>query len=198
MKKRRTDTQYEYYRLKKKHDLLARKADDRLRALEKASKKKEFKNVLNYAYKSAIRAIRSWSGGKGKNRFKKTAPKRIDQLRSKIRDIEEFLAKPSSLTTEIKRIYKSRADKLNKRFGTNFSWEDLGDFFESPEYQRGAEDFGYSTYIKSVGVLQDNEEELVKALKNNERINFDIKNDLVEDAVNKLLDKYGLDFTKLY
>lgn len=192
----------EYDSLLKQYKKLAKRADQRLVRLEDMSQKAGFRNVLKYAYKHAMRAIQAWSG-EGAKRFNTKAPSRIDQLRSKIRDIESFLSKASSRTGGIRSVYKKRAQTINKRFGTNFSWEDLGKFFESPEFEKyGTEDsrngFGSDTYMLAIGVMQDNEKDLVKALKENRPINIDIENDKVREAVDSLLDEYVIDFKKLY
>ena len=195
---RKNKTAAEYARLKEKHKILAKAADRKLRALEANAKRPEYKGILNYAYKQAMKMIRKWSGGKGKMRFDKAAPNRIDQLRAKIRDIERFMSMPSSGISGVKESYKKRANTLNEIFGTSFTWNQLADFFESPEYEKGAEKFGYESYIYAIGVLQDNEKDLVKALKNNQSINLDVDDALTEKAVKGILDQYGLDFTKLY
>ena len=192
----------EYDALMSQYKKLAKRADQRLVRLENMAQQPGFRSVLKYAYKKAMRSIRTWSG-ENATRFNTKAPSRIDQLRSKIRDIENFLSKVSSKVGGIKSVYKKRAQTINKKFGTNFSWEDLGKFFESPEFEKyGSEDakngFGSDTYMLAIGVMQDNEKDFVNALKNNQPVNIDVENEKVREAVDTLLNDYGVDFKKLY
>ena len=192
----------EYDALVEKYRQLAKKSDQRLVRLEKLSQEEGFKSVLKYAYKKAMKSIRSWSGEKA-TRFNTKPPKRIDQLRSKIRDMERFISSVSSRVGGIKSVYKKRAQTINKRFGTNFDWENIGKFFESPEFEKYAtegseENFGSDTYLYAIGEMQDNEKQLLEALQNKEPINIDIENEKVRDTVEALLEKYGKDFTQLY
>lgn len=192
----------EYSDLVSSYRSLAKKADTRLLRIENLSKEPGFRAVKQYAYKNAMRDIKSWSGEKA-TRFNTAPPKRIDELRSKIRDIESFLSKVSSRVGGIKSVYRKRARTLNKRYDTNFTWQDLGKFFESPEFEKWGNEnspytFGSKTYVMAVGELERNEEQLVEALKNNQPINLDIKDEKVKDAIDVLLSEYGTDFKKLY
>ena len=198
---RKSKRSAEYDALLKEYRKLAKRADQRLVRLEQAQSTGEVKNALHYAYKTAMKSIRKWSG-ENANRFNRKPPTRIDSLRSKIRDIERFLSKTSSRVGGIKKQYISGAKTMNQKYGTDFTAKDLIKFFESPEWEKYGNGensaFGYPTYMMAIGVLQDNEKELVKALKKGEQINLDIDKDKVSDAVGKLLDQYGLDFKKLY
>ena len=191
----------EYDALVKEYKKLAKRADQRLVRLEEAQRSGTIKNALHFAYQTAMKSIRKWSG-ENANRFNRKPPTRIDSLRAKIRDIERFLGKASSRVGGIKKQYIDASKTMNKNFGTNFTAKDLIKFFESPEWEKYGNGensaFGYDTYVTAIGILQDNEKELVKALKKHEPINLDIDNDKVSDAVGKLLDQYGLDFKQLY
>lgn len=196
---RTTKRQKEYDALLKQHRKLARKADDRLRSLEKMAKLPGFKSVKEYAYKKAMKSIRYWSG-ENANRFSRKEPKRLDQLRAKIKDIERFLSFDSSLPSKIRMIYKKRADTINAKYGTSFKWETMGKFFESPEFQIYASEdgFGSDTYMYAIGELENNEKYILNQMKKNKPINLDIKDSAVNDAVSKLLEVHGKNFTKLY
>ena len=197
MTKKKTD---EYSRLLKKYKQLAKRADQRLVRLEQLSGVKGFKSVLKYAYKKAMKNIQSWSGQKA-NRFNTKPPTDLKQLRKKISDIEEFLSKKTSTKRGIMSVYRKRAKTLNSRYGTKFTWEDLGKFFESPEFEKYGNDqtgYGSKTYVMAVGELQNNEKDLIKAIKNHEPINLDIEDEKVNEAVNDLIGRYGVDFKKLY
>ena len=64
----------------------------------------------------------------------------------------------------------------------------------------GNEETGYGskTYTMAVGVMQENEKNLVKAIKQKEKIDIKVKDEKVKEAFQDLLNKYGLDFKHLY
>lgn len=184
----------------KKHKTLAKAADRKLRNLEALSKEPGYENVLKWSYKNAMRAIKYWGGEKAR-RFDIKPPKRKDQILSKIRDIEKFLASPSSGKAGIKAIYKKRKVTYKKVYGLDLKLEDMGDFFNSEEFMRAKSlEDGYTskTYMRAIGQIQANERKILNAINKNMEINLDIEDDLVDEAVNHLLEKYGKDVVNLY
>lgn len=198
----------EYNQALKEYKQLAKEADRRLRKLERLSKKEGFTNVKEWSYKRAMRDIKEWTGTK--RSFKAAIPKgdeKLSTLRSKINDVKRFLDAPTSQEETIRQMYQKRADDLNKNFGTNFSWEDLGNVFEKKEENTFYKKFKGKTYLKAVSFLKDNEEEIMRNL-------FDIStndpqairstlhvgsgNAKVKEAVLSILDEYGIQFTELY
>lgn len=152
-----TDKVY-YYRI-------AKAADERLKAIEKLSEQKGFKNVKNWSYSKAQQNIKRWSGESGKPRFNKKAPDTNAELRSKIKDIQEFLESPSSQKRTIVKFYKQRADTLNKSQGTNYTWQDLADLFENKQFEENFKRYGSGDTFRVYSVLKSdklNEEDLDK------------------------------------
>ena len=188
--KPRNELDREYYRL-------AHQADTRIRRLLELSKQPGFENVKKWALSSAQRSIRHWSGDKA-TRFETKAPENKRALRAKMADIRSFLGMTSSTKTGIKQSYKSRADKLNKQFGTSFTWETVGNFFESEVGQKLDAEYGYRTNFMAIGEIQSNEEKILEAIKNNQQLNLHIENPNVRNRVNELISEYGLDITSLY
>ena len=190
----------EYAAELKKYKSLAKKADQRMVRLEKLSKEPGYENVLKWAYKKAMKDIKYWGGEKA-TRFNIKAPSRLDQLRSKIRDIEKFLFSKSSTKSSIRQVYKKRQQTYKREFGLDIKMNDMNDFFNSEEFLRtqSLED-GYTskTYMRAIGQIQANERKIINAINKNMEINLDIEDDLVDDAVNHLLDKYGKDVVNLY
>ena len=190
----------EYDSLLKEYRSLAKKADQRLVRLEQLAQLPNFKSVLSYAYQKAMKNIKKW-GGETAKRFNIKPPSTVKELRAKKRDIEDFLRKVTSTKRGILSVYKKRANTLNTKYGTDFTWEDIGTFFESPEFEKYGNDetgFGSKTYVKAVGVMQQNEKNLIKALKKKKPINLEIKDDKVREAFDSLINTYGVDFTQLY
>ena len=132
----------EYIEYKK----LARKADSRLRAIEKYSEQKYYKGIERYAYARAIRDIELWSGS-GKKRFDTKPPDSLQGIRAKINDIKTFLESPTSTKAGVTEIYKKRADTINKEYGTNLTWQEIADYYTSTAHERAAELYGSKTEL---------------------------------------------------
>ena len=187
----------EYNDLLKQYRSLAKKADQRLLRLERLSKEPGFKNVLSWAYQKAMKSIRQWSG-EAASRFNVKPPTKTTSLRAKIRDIEDFLHMKTSEKRKIVKIYKKRADTLNKNNGTNFTWEDVGKFFESGEWEKMEKEYGSKTAIMAVGEIQKNEDAIIEAIEAHRDANLKIENKKVKSTVNDLISKYGLGVVDLY
>ena len=192
----------------KEYKQLAKEADRRLRKLERLSKKKGFENVKEWSYKRAMRDIKEWTGNK--RSFKSAAPKngqdKLSTLRAKINDVKKFLDAPTSQEETIRNMYQKRADALNENFGTDFTWEDLGNVFDKKEENVFYKKFKGKTYLKAVSFLKENEEEIMKnlfdiSMGDESAINSIIRtggNQKVKNAVLEMLDNYGIQFTELY
>ena len=194
MTKRKMDT---YESELKEFRTLAKRADQRLREIERYADRSGFENMTNWAYKKAMRDIQYWSG-EGKTTFNRDAPTSLKQLRAKTRDIQEFLNAPTSTMTGTKEMYQSRADNLNQKYGTSFSWEDLGNVFDRKEENVIYQKFGGKTYLKAVDYLKNNEEKIMKGLMSREKMTIRTGNRKVNTAVNQLLDEYGIQFGELF
>lgn len=187
----------EYNDLLKEYKRLAKRADQRLVRLEELSQKKGFKNVLSWAYQKAQRSIHQWSGSEA-SRFNTKAPGKISSLRAKIRDIKSFLGMKSSTKKGIISTYKKRADTLNANNGTNFTWEDMGKFFESAEWEKMEREYGSKTAVMAVGQIQQNEDSIIESIEAGRESNLKIPNKKVKSTVEDLISKYGLGVTDLY
>lgn len=161
---------------------VAKMADQRLVRLEALEGQKNFKKVTKYAYKKATIDAMMWGANPEKPRFNIKPPVNTNargnledmlnrtSTRAKINDILNFLEKPTSTKAGIIGIYQKRADSLNKNTavieaGLHFTWQDVGDFFESRLYKKMLGGFGSETNIKSIGILKDNEVKLLEAFK---------------------------------
>lgn len=176
---------------------LAKTADQRLLRLERLSKQNGFKNVLSWAYRKAMKDIKYWTGETAE-RFNTKPPNNINLLNAKIRDIEKFLLMPTSNKRQILQIYKKRADTINKKYGTDFKWEDLAKYFERKQYIKTDGQYGSKTMLMAVGEIQDNEKNIIKAIKKGEDIDLHIDNEAVKDAVYDLIKNYGASVVDLY
>lgn len=177
---------------------LAKRADERLRQIrDNYSKRKGFENMINWAYKKAMCDIKHWSGNDATTFNQGASKLSLNQLRAKKHDVEEFLNAPTSKISSTVDLYQRRADTINERYGTNFSWEELGTVFEDKEnndfYQKGG-----ISYVEAVGYMKDNEEALLRSLEDNSRLVIKTGSRKANQMARDLISEYGLDFTKLY
>ena len=182
----------------KEFQKLAKRADERLRQIkDNYSKRKGFENMINWAYKKAMRDIKHWSGNDATTFNQGASKLSLNQLRAKKHDVEEFLNAPTSKISSTIDLYQRRADTINERYGTNFSWEELGTVFEDKEnntfYQKGG-----ISYVEAVGYMKDNEEALLQSLEDNSRVVIKTGSRKANQIARDLIKEYGLDFTKLY
>lgn len=178
---------------------LAKRADQRLRELERLANNQGYSNVKSWAYKKAMRDIKHWSG-EGRATFNRDAPRNLNSLRAKRRDVEDFLNAVSSTKRGIDKMYRRRADTINKRYGTHFTWEQLGNVFDNKEenilYTK--ENTGGKSYLKAVNYLNQNEKSIMKQLMSGDKVMVRTGNRKVNEVVNKILDNYGIQFNELY
>lgn len=196
-----------YKALVKEYRKLAKRADQRLLRLEKyAQEKPGLGNILQYAYRRAKRDIRSWSGDTEKPRFNTKPPSNTNTLKAKIADIKNFLNAQTSTIgsaekgTGILGTYQKRVDTINERYGTNFTWESLAKFYDSGISKKLDEKIKDSqTLMRSIGQIQDHEDEIKEAISNNEEVHIDVDDPVVEFEVNKILEDYGIkDISQLF
>lgn len=182
----------------KEFQKLAKRADERLRNIrDNYSKREGFENMINWAYKKAMRDIKHWSGNDATTFNQGASKLSLNQLRAKKHDVEEFLNAPTSKISSTIDLYQRRADTINERYGTNFSWEELGTVFEDKEnndfYQKGG-----ISYVEAVGYMKDNEAALLQSLEDNSRLVIKTGSRKANQMARDLISEYGLDFTKLY
>lgn len=128
--------------LEEQYRILAARADKRLQRLEKYSKRQGMGELLNVAYKRAMLDIESWSG-EGHKRFGTKPPASEFALRAKINDILTFLrADTSTLKPGLDTrgaaiaVYEQQAKKFNQRYGGDFTWVELANYYGSKMAQR--------------------------------------------------------------
>lgn len=188
--------------LLKEYKKLAKRADQRLVRLEGYRHDKGFEAITSYAYKSAMKDIRKYSG-EGANRFNTKAPASDKDLLRKIADIKKFLDAPSSTKKGVVDLYKKKADTLNKnkdiwgdREG-NLTWQDYASVFEVIDTEGKDSRFEYNMVIRSAGIMKQakiNKDNVDKAL--NKLIRTD-DIDKIEAQTIKALNENGLTLDKL-
>ena len=197
---------------------LAKRADQRLLRLERYAAREGYENIKEYAYARAMRDIRTWSGENAK-RFNTKPPSNYWDLMGKINDIKYFLRSASSSikpTTDnavyneqgelvgggIDLTYEKRAATLNKRYGTDVSWENIGALFESQLYRKMINKYGVQaskSIVRAIGKIQADDSRIKKALEEKKPIKLHFENEApLEDKVNHILRYYKKDVSSLY
>lgn len=171
------DLPSDHAELIKVYRTVAKAADQRLVRLEKLTGEENFRIADKWAYARAIRDIEAWSGS-GATRFNVAPPKSTASLQAKIEDIRHFLESPTSTKTGIKNIYVTRAAKINKEYGTNFTWEDIGTFFENKGWK----------YLAGGGRRTDGKYESKTVLKAIATVKKTYSKEDIQKAVNKVKD----------
>lgn len=152
---------------------LAKQADQRLVRIQKLSKEKGYEAVTSYAYATAMNDLKNF----GQKRFNAKIPDPTTKkgkvlFKEKLATVKEFLQSPSSTKGGIKDIYELKADTINSRYGTNFNWQDMADFFSSGYAEKLFKELKASkTVIKAIGVIQKN----MKEVKSGADTNLNLK-----------------------
>lgn len=199
MSKQKNQTEL-YKKELERYNKLAKKADRRMRELERFSRYEEFKPVLNYAYRIAKRDIESWTPPEDKDRsprWQRNAPADTRTLQAKIKDIEKFLSKKTSTITGVKKIYIKRTNTINKKYGTDFTWQQLADYFESGFAEKSNDKFGSKTVLKSIGIIQKEKDKAIKIIKEGAENNIQVSGKKVKDTVDTLLKENGVELSEL-
>ena len=190
--------------LEREYRKLAKRADQRLVRLERYAQESGYHGILQFAYKKAIRNIRSWSGETA-SRFNTKPPSNTNQLKAKIADIKNFLEsatstlKPTKENEGVLSVYKKRADTINQKYGTDFTWESMAKFFDSGINKKLDAKLDSDTKMETIAELQKNQDEIKEALKQNEEIHITVEDPVIEFEVNKILQDYGLkDISQLF
>ena len=152
---------------------LAKQADQRLVRLEKLSKQKGFEAVTAYSYATAMNDLKNF----GQTRFNAKVPDPTTEegaflFREKLAAVKEFLKAPSSTKQGIKSVYQAKVDTINERYGTDFSWQDMADFFNTGYAQKLFNELKASkTVMKAIGVIQHNMKEIKEGTTANLNLN---------------------------
>lgn len=178
----------------KEYKKLTARADKRLQRLEKYAEEENFSTATKWAYARAMRDIKQWSGESG-TRFGTKPPENIQQLQAKINDVKEFLENQTSTKTGIIKVYKQKADTINKEYGTNFTWDDLAGFYTSGTAEKLNREFGSKTALKAVAKIQKEGKDIINAIEENRNAHIRVNDPILENAVNKILNIDGLDLS---
>ena len=196
------ETDLQYYKR------LAKVADQRLLRLEELAGMREgipatpgYEKVTKYAYERAMRDLEIYGGG---NRFNTKPPLNPDGtvdnrlLSEKLADIRTFLSSVSSTKQGIQQVYSERARTFNEQFGTNYTWQDLADFYQSGDADKALRHASSETIQRAIGVIQKAQSKLQEEIKQNKKITLDKKKDkIVYNKAMELLESSDLNLSIL-
>ena len=204
-----------YRKYLREYNKLAKKADRRMRELERFSRYDEYADIKKFAYKKAAEMIKTWTPPDKMYedrapRWQRNIPFDTRSLKAKIKDIESFLEMKSSKITGIKEIYKNRTAALNEKYQTNFTWQQLAHFFEDGGLADKAFDkYGSATVLLAYGKIQKNKDKALeiiqkfnedhKQISEKDKEKYKIKDDdkATEKAINGMLQDYGYSLNDL-
>lgn len=171
---------------------IAKRADRRLRNLEKAaSARPYYKTATEWAYARAMKDIES-RFGEGVTRFDRKLPKKATKLQiiAAISDVQTFLDAPTSSLSGIKNVYEKRTQTINEKYGTDFKWEDLADLLSSGQYDKLANTYGSQTTWKTIGEMQKKKKEIADEMNlinsNHKRISSKDESAINKEIVRRL------------
>lgn len=178
--------------LEKYYRRLAKAADQRLVRLERYGDQEFYKTARQWAYARAVKDIKKWipAGQKypDKFRFNTAPPKDTEDLLAKINDIKTFISSPTSTKQGITEVYKKRADTINSKYGTKFTWQQLAKFYLSGQAELWDAKFGSKTALRTIAKLQQNKKKIISKIKNADDSVIVIPDDsMMERTVNKAL-----------
>ena len=84
---------------------------------------------------------------------------------SKINDIKTFLASPTSTKQGIIDVYKKRADTLNRKFGTKFTWKSLAKYYDSGQADLWDSKFGSKTALYTIAEIQKMSDKKIEEIR---------------------------------
>lgn len=178
---------------------IAKVADQRLVRLEALQHEKNYTVVTQWSYAKALEDIRHWSSKEGAKRFNTAPPQTVQQLKAKIGDIENFLASPTSTKRTITKIYEKRANTLNEKYGTNFSWDNIATFYESQHYRNLVERYKSSDIItRAIADIQQKEKDVVNAIKKDNEVSIKASDEMLQSVVDDVINEMGTDISKLF
>lgn len=190
-----------YDSLRKEYVKKAKRADQQLVRLEALSHEQGYRDVLQWAYRKATYNIEAWEGKKtgpsDRPRFNRNIPDNMKELKQRLADVDEFLNSPTSTKRKITKIYKKRVDTINKKMGTNLTWQEFADLTESGVFDEMKEDYGSDTTFDVIAEMQRNKKKFKDIIQKSRDKNIKLPegsdyNIVMQEAIQKELDKHGL------
>lgn len=187
--------------LRREYLRLAHRADTRLARLEKYAEREHFRGIKTYAYARAMSDIQAFEGGEGLTRFRANVPNTPEALRARINAVNTFLESPTSTISSVRGVYMKRTAAYNQSQGTNFTWQEMANFWEFNEDNRLDEKYGSRTLARALARVkkltrrtESNSISIEEALEMNQHLEG---SGVVRQVTSQLL-KSGLTYEDLF
>lgn len=175
------------YRLQLEKEVkpMLKEANMKLLNIEMLAKQEGFEGIKDFAYYNAMRDIRKVRGEEYK-RF--NIPKNTHQLEKVKRSLETFLGATTSTKKGIISVYEQNAATLNEKFGSNYSWQQMGQFLKAAKFEKLKSDYDSTRAIIMLKALYDNQnlskEEFEKTISDHQIKGLDeVDSDTLTDFV---------------
>lgn len=186
---------------------LAKQADQRLVRLEKLTTESGYENVTKWAYSQAQHDIKALFGD-DRTRFN-VKPRRLKsgqysekQMQAAISSMKQFLLSPTSTKGGINKVYGERAKTINERYGTDFNWKELAQFFENEMDSLLDLQYGSKTKMKAIGTIQRHQwnsaDDITDYVEYAKSHNMKVPDDEVVAMAKTLLEKHGDKISKFF
>lgn len=178
---------------------LAKTADQRLLRLERLEKSGQegFKNITKWSYQNAMADIQAFDGENAR-RFNTAPPTDEKELKSKIEAMKKFLGAKTSTKSSILSSYNKKAKSFNEKYGTNLTWEQVGNAYESKTVEKLNDKFASDTIARAIAAIKDEVDEQKKTIDKESIKNIKVKDALVQKAINEFLADDELDLEDLF
>lgn len=134
---------------------MLQEANMKLLNIEMLAKQEGFEGIKDFAYYNAMRDIRKIRGEEYK---RYNIPKNTHQLEKVKRSLESFLGATTSTKAGIISVYEKNAASLNDKFGTNFSWQEMGSFLRSAGFEQLKAEYDSETAIIMLKAMFQNKD----------------------------------------
>lgn len=178
---------------------LAKMADQRLVRLERYVNDKNYRGLTQYAYANAMYDIRALTGNPDAKRFNVVPVKNKDgsinqkSLHAKINAVKRFLESPTSTKQGVTKVYKQRSNTVNRKYGTDFTWQELAAYYDKAANAAMDSQYGSHTMIRVLGAMRrigDDPDRIEAAAAGD----LKISDDAVVDEVARSLFSQGLSY----
>ena len=186
---------------------MAKQADQRLVRLEKLSTEPGYENITKWAYSQAQHDIKALFGD-DRTRFN-IKPRKLKSgqysekhMQAAISSMKQFLLSPTSTKVGIKKVYGNRAETINERYGTDFDWKELAQFFENNMDSLLDLQYGSKTKMRAIGTIQRHQwksaDDITDYVEYAKSHNMKVPDDEVVAMAKTLLEKHGDKISKFF
>lgn len=183
-----TDAEY-YIRLAKVVDQRLVRIED-LSGLRGNAPVSGYDYAYKFAYRKAMEALPD-----DQMRFNANIPKPgTFEWRERVNAMRTFLSSPSSTKGGIKKTFINKAKTINSKYDTNFTGEDLADFFSKGDFEKLMQNFGSDTIFKAIGKVHQMEDNI----KNGVEATKGLKSGPEDEAALQILRQRNLKMYKSY